>query len=53
MRKLLGKKSQSTLEYVVLIVVVTSALLAMFPYMRRAVNARIKHIQLELDEWRR
>jgi Flp pilus assembly pilin Flp len=47
------EKAQSFLEYALVLVVITAALLAMYPYMRRAVNARLKHIQVELDEWRR
>ncbi len=53
MKKLLNKRSQSILEYTLLVIVVTSALLAMYPYMRRAVNAKLKNIQLELNEWKR
>ena len=53
MKKLLNKRSQSIVEYTLLVIVVTSALLAMYPYMRRAVNAKLKHIQLELNEWKR
>jgi len=53
MKKLLNKRSQSIIEYTLLVIVVTSALLAMYPYMRRAVNAKLKHIQLELNEWKR
>jgi uncharacterized protein (UPF0333 family) len=48
-----GKKAQSFLEYVILILVITAALIAMFPYMQRAINARLKQVQLELDESRR
>jgi uncharacterized protein (UPF0333 family) len=47
------KKAQSFLEYVMLILVITAALIAMFPYMQRAINARLKQVQLELDESRR
>ncbi|MDD2752593.1 MAG: hypothetical protein PHN59_05635 [Candidatus Omnitrophica bacterium] len=53
MKKLLNRKSQSILEYTLLIIVITSALLAMYPYMRRAVNAKLKHVQIELNEWKR
>jgi len=53
MKKLLNKRSQSIIEYTLLVIVVTSALLAMYPYMRRAVNAKLKNIQLELNEWKR
>jgi len=47
------KKAQSFLEYTMLILVVTAALIAMYPYMQRAINARLKQIQVELDESRR
>ena len=47
------KKAQSFLEYVALIAVITAALAAMYPYMRRAINARLKEIQIELNESRR
>lgn len=48
-----NKKAQSILEYVMLIMMVSAALIAMYPYMRRAVNARLKQIQVELDETKR
>lgn len=50
---LFSKKAQSFLEYVMLIGVITAALLAMYPYIRRAMNARLKQIQVELDESKR
>lgn len=50
---LLNKRAQSFLEYVMLIAVITAALLAMYPYLRRAMNARLKQIQVELDESKR
>ena len=53
MNILRNRKAQSILEYALLIIVVTSALLAMYPYMRRAVNAKLKHVQIELNEWKR
>ena len=53
LRALVGRKAQSFLEYALLIVIIATAVLAMYPYMRRAVNARLKHVQVELDEWRR
>ena len=49
----LNKKAQSFLEYVMLIVVIAAALIAMYPYMQRAINARLKQIQVELDESKR
>jgi ABC-type Fe3+ transport system permease subunit len=48
-----NKKAQSFLEYVTLILVVSGALVAMYTYMQRSVNARLKQIQVELDETRR
>jgi len=54
MRKTIYKsKAQSFLEYAVMIAVIAAALIAMFPYMQRAINARLKQIQVELDESRR
>ncbi|MDD5246490.1 MAG: hypothetical protein PHS09_03750 [Candidatus Omnitrophica bacterium] len=53
MKKFSRCRGQSFLEYAMLLVVVTIAIMAMFPYMRRAVNSRLKHIQMEMNEWRR
>jgi len=54
MRRILkNRQAQSFLEYAVLIGVVTAALIAMFTYMQRSVNARLKQIQVELDESKR
>lgn len=47
------RKAQSFLEYALLVAVIATAMISMYPYMRRAVNARLKHVQVELDEWRR
>lgn len=47
------KKAQSLIEYAMLILVITAALIAMYPYMNRAINARLKQLQVELDESRR
>jgi len=52
-RKIFRVRAQSFMEYAVLVAIITAALLAMYPYMRRAVSARLKHVQTELDEWRR
>ncbi|MFA4888096.1 MAG: hypothetical protein WC628_00775 [Candidatus Omnitrophota bacterium] len=46
-------KAQSFLEYVIMISVIAAALVAMYPYMQRAINARLKQAQVELDESRR
>lgn len=41
------------IEYAMLIIIVASALIAMQQYLRRSINARLKQIQLELDESKR
>ncbi len=46
-------KGQSFLEYAMLIGIVSVALIAMFTYMQRSVNARLKQVQVELDESKR
>ncbi|MCF7887490.1 MAG: hypothetical protein K9L71_03660 [Candidatus Omnitrophica bacterium] len=46
----LTKKGQSILEYSLLIMVIAAALMAMQKYIRRAMNARLKQVQEELDE---
>lgn len=48
-----NKRAQSFLEYVMLIMVITTALVAMYPYIQRSINARLKQVQEELDESRR
>jgi len=48
-----NRKAQGFIEYVTLIAVISAALIAMYPYMNRAINARLKQIQVELDESRR
>jgi Flp pilus assembly pilin Flp len=48
-----NKRAQSFLEYAMLIVVISAALIAMSRYIQRAVNARLKLIQLELNESKR
>lgn len=49
----LNKKAQSFMEYVMLILVISAALIAMNHYMNRAVYARLKQIQVELNESKR
>lgn len=51
-RRIMGIKrtAQSILEYTMLIVVVSAALIAMQKYINRSVNARLKQIQVELNE---
>ena len=41
--------AQSTLEYAVLIVVVAAALVAMNTYVRRAIQANVKNVEVELN----
>lgn len=43
------RKGQSTLEYAILIAVVASALVAMHTYVRRAMQANVKNLELELN----
>jgi len=42
-------RAQSALEYTLLIITVATAFLAMHLYMRRAVNARLHSIELEIN----
>lgn len=48
-----NRRAQSILEYVMLVSVIAAALIAMNVYMRRAINARLKQIQVELTESKR
>lgn len=41
--------AQSTLEYAVLIAVVAAALVAMNTYVRRAIQANVKNVEVELN----
>jgi len=47
------KRAQSFLEYSMLIIIVATALVAMSRYIQRSMNARLKQVQLELNESRR
>jgi hypothetical protein len=42
-------KGQNFLEYSMLIIIVAAALMAMFTYINRSANARIKQVQDELN----
>ena len=53
MKLFFDKKAQSFMEYAILIMVITTALVAMYPYIRRSINARLKQIQVELNESKR
>jgi len=46
------KKGQSTFEYAVLITVVVAAIIAMHTYMRRAVQGRLKNVEVDLNQER-
>lgn len=50
MRKLLGKKGQSTLEYAVLIVVIIAALIAVQVYLKRGIQGRIRQSSDQIGE---
>lgn len=50
---LLHKKAQSFLEYTMLVIIVSLSILAMQVYIQRALNARLKQVQVELDESKR
>ena len=50
--KLCSKKAQSTFEYAILITVVVGAIIAMHSYMRRAVQGRLKNIEVDLNQER-
>jgi len=44
------KYAQSFLEYAFLISVISAALMTMVTYINRAMNARLKQVQVELNE---
>jgi len=48
-----NKRAQNFLEYRMLIMVISAALIAMYQYMQRSVNARLKQVQEELNESKR
>lgn len=48
-----SRKAQSFMEYVMLVMVISAAIIAMYQYMQRSVNAKLKQIQTELNESRR
>jgi Flp pilus assembly pilin Flp len=54
MRKIVKSRvGQSFLEYAMLITVISIAVIAMSPYIQRAINARLKDISTELTESKR
>ena len=50
---MINRRAQSFLEYVVLIMVVTAALITMYTYIQRSMNARLEQVRNELDETKR
>ena len=49
MNKMFNKKGQNALEYTLLIMTVAGAFMAMNVYIRRAVNARLHNVELEVS----
>lgn len=49
---IINKKGQNVLEYTMLIMIVAAALMAMFTYINRSANARLKQVQDELNYYR-
>lgn len=49
MRKLKLRRGQNVLEYAVLISVLAAALFAMTTYVTRSMNAKLKHVEDELN----
>lgn len=45
-----NKRAQSILEYAMLIIIISTAIIAMQYYMQRSINARMKQVQEELSE---
>lgn len=50
---LYNRRAQNFLEYAMLIIVISAALIAMSQYIQRAMNARLRQVQVELDESKR
>lgn len=48
-----NKRAQNFLEYTMLILVISAALIAMHQYIQRSINARLKQVQTELNESKR
>lgn len=48
-----SRRAQTFLEYTMLIIIVATALTAMGVYMQRSINARLRQIQVELNESKR
>lgn len=52
-RMLYSRRAQNFLEYTMLIMVISAALIAMHQYIQRSINARLRQVQTELDEAKR
>jgi uncharacterized protein (UPF0333 family) len=50
MRRMLGQRGQSTLEYAVLIVVIIAALIAMQVYLKRGIQGRVRESSDQIGE---
>ncbi len=50
MRRMLGQRGQSTLEYAVLIVVIIAALIAMQVYLKRGIQGRVRESADQIGE---
>lgn len=50
MRKMLGQRGQSTLEYAVLVVVIIAALIAMQVYLKRGIQGRVRESSDQIGE---
>lgn len=52
-KQIIKNRAQSALEYTLLIIVLATALTAMSTYIQRSINARLRQVQLEMNESRR
>jgi Flp pilus assembly pilin Flp len=50
MRRMLGQRGQSTLEYAVLVVVIIAALIAMQTYLKRGIQGRVRESSDQIGE---
>jgi hypothetical protein len=53
LRVFCNRRAQNFMEYSMLIIVIVTALLAMRQYIQRSITARLKQIQVELNESKR
>jgi len=53
LRVLYNKKAQNTLELVLLILIISTAILAMSGYVYRSIQARLKQVQYDLNASKR